>query len=236
MTDFSSQPQRPRRASHERQERGGRHERPRASQQAAGHRAAERAGAARPARSHARAAGDTARPASRVRARMSEQGRAHASGPVAARTRDRSAAKASPAQAVFGWCSSHLMLCIVVGVIVAVLVALYPPAKALYGARRTNAVLAQRLDAATSSAQTLQSEVDSLMTREGIEDEARRRGYVQEGDTAVDMDGVTDSGSATTDESVTNDSSTTTDEQPTPWYTSALDFIFGYDPSTQGVG
>uniref|UniRef100_UPI0025DFA332 hypothetical protein n=1 Tax=uncultured Parolsenella sp. TaxID=2083008 RepID=UPI0025DFA332 len=166
----------------------------------------------------------------------SEQGRAHASSRVASRGRERGAAKASPAQAVVGWCSSHLMLCIVVGVIVVVLGALYSPAKALYGARRTNAVLAQRLDAATSSAQTLQSEVDSLMTREGIEDEARRRGYVQEGDTAVDMDGVTDSGSATTDESVTNDTSATTDEEPTPWYTSVLDFIFGYDPSTQGVG
>ena len=47
---------------------------------------------------------------------------------------------------------------------------------------------------------------------------------------------MTDSGSATTDESVTNDTSATTDEEPTPWYTSVLDFIFDYDPSTQGVG
>ena len=127
------------------------------------------------------------------------------------------------------------MACIVVVVIVALVVALYPPAKALYGASRTNAVLAERLDAATSSATQLQGEVDSLMTREGIEDEARRRGYVSEGETAVDVDGVTDSGSAATDESVTGDSSQTTDAQE-PWYVSALDFFFGYDPSTQGVG
>lgn len=227
MTDFSSQPQRPRYASHER---------PRGAEGSARYRASDNARVARPthARDHAVQGRDQAR--GRVRERASEQGRAHASSRVASRGRERGAAKASPAQVVVGWCSSHLMLCIVVGVVVVVLGALYSPAKALYGARRTNAVLAQRLDAATSSAQTLQSEVDSLMTREGIEDEARRRGYVQEGDTAVDMDGVTDSGSATTDESVTNDTSATTDEEPTPWYTSVLDFIFGYDPSTQGVG
>ena len=143
----------------------------------------------------------------------------------------RAAAKAS---GILSWAGSHRAACVVV-VIVALVVALYPPAKALYGASRTNAVLAERLDAATSSATQLQGEVDSLMTREGIEDEARRRGYVSEGETAVDVDGVTDSGSATTDESVTGDSSQTTDAQE-PWYVSALDFFFGYDPSTQGVG
>lgn len=63
-------------------------------------------------------------------------------------------------------------------IVVALVVALYSPVKALYGAHRTNAVLAERLDAATASATQLQGEVDSLMTREGIEDEARRRGYV----------------------------------------------------------
>ena len=97
----------------------------------------------------------------------------------------------------------------------ALVAALYSPVKALYGAHRTNAVLAERLDAATASATQLQGEVDSLMTREGIED----------------------SGSATTDESVTGDSSQTQGQDAQdPWYVSALDFIFGYDPSTQGVG
>lgn len=144
----------------------------------------------------------------------------------------RAAAKAS---GILSWAGSHRVACIVVVVIIALVVALYPPAKALYGANRTNAVLAERLDAATSSATQLQGEVDSLMTREGIEDEARRRGYVGEGETAVDVDGVADSGSATTDESVTGGSSQTTDAQE-PWYVSALDFFFGYDPSTQGVG
>lgn len=144
----------------------------------------------------------------------------------------RAAAKAS---GILSWAGSHRVACIVAVAIVALVVALYPPAKALYGASRTNAVLAERLDAATSSATQLQGEVDSLMTREGIEDEARRRGYVSEGETAVDVDGVADSGSATTDESVTGGSSQTTDAQE-PWYVSALDFFFGYDPSTQGVG
>lgn len=122
-------------------------------------------------------------------------------------------------------------------VVVALIAALYSPVKALYGAHRTNAVLAERLDAATASATQLQGEVDSLMTREGIEDEARRRGYVGEGETAVEVGGIEDSGSATTDESVTGDSSQTQGQDAQdPWYVSVLDFIFGYDPSTQGVG
>lgn len=172
---------------------------------------------AAPTRGAAAGRGRTARP----------QGRGASEG-----AGSRAAAKAS---GILSWADSHRVACIVVVVIVALVVALYPPAKALYGASRTNAVLAERLDAATSSATQLQGEVDSLMTREGIEDEARRRGYVSEGETAVDVDGVTDSGSATTDESVTGDSSQTTDAQE-PWYVSALDFFFGYDPSTQGVG
>ena len=172
---------------------------------------------AAPARGAAAGRGRNARP----------QGRGASEG-----TGSRAAAKAS---GILSWAGSHRVACIVAVVIVALVVALYPPAKALYGASRTNAVLAERLDAATSSATQLQGEVDSLMTREGIEDEARRRGYVSEGETAVDVDGVADSGSATTDESVTGGSSQATDVQE-PWYVSALDFFFGYDPSTQGVG
>ena len=49
----------------------------------------------------------------------------------------------------------------------------------------------------------MQSQVDSLMTREGIEDEARRRGYVSEGDTPVDMSGVDDTGCPSADTTVT---------------------------------
>lgn len=177
---------------------------------------------------HARTTAAPARGAAAGRGRNARpQGRGASEG-----TDSRAAAKAS---GILSWAGSHRVACIVVVVIVALAVALYPPAKALYGASRTNAVLAERLDAATSSATQLQGEVDSLMTREGIEDEARRRGYVSEGETAVDVDGVADSGSATTDESVTGGSSQTTDAQE-PWYVSALDFFFGYDPSTQGVG
>ena len=197
---------------------------------------------ARPSASqHARARGGASGTSERPRTRASQRvasretsGRSRTRGRA---TSENTSKKTSAAQGIRGWVGSHMLVCIVAGVIVLALAMLYSPAKALYGARRTNAILSERLDAATSSAQTLQSEVDSLMTREGIEDEARRRGYVEEGDTAVDMDGVTDSGSATTDESVTNaDSSSSSDEEQTPWYTSVLDFIFGYDPSTQGVG
>ena len=164
--------------------------------------------------------------------RAATRGSRVAAGGSAGRAASRGATKAS---GIASWADAHRLVCIVVVGVVALVAALYAPAKALYSAQRTNAVLAERLDAATSSATQLQGEVDSLMTREGIEDEARRRGYVAEGETAVDVDGIEDSGSAATDESVTSDSSQTQDTE-NPWYVSVLDFIFGYDPSTQGVG
>ena len=133
---------------------------------------------------------------------------------------------ASQAQGVLAWTMEHRALSIALVAIVALALMLYPPLKALYGASRTNALLSATND-------TLRGEVDNLMTREGIEDEARRRGYVTEGDTPVDMSGVEDSGGASSDSTVSTDESTSTASDP--WYVSALDFIFGYNPADQGV-
>lgn len=140
---------------------------------------------------------------------------------------------ASQAQGVLAWAMEHRALSIALVAIVVLALMLYPPLKALYGASRTNVLLSTQLSSVTATNDTLQGEVDNLMTREGIEDEARRRGYVTEGDTPVDMSGVEDSGGASSDSTVSTDESASTASDP--WYVSALDFIFGYNPADQGV-
>lgn len=137
--------------------------------------------------------------------------------------------------AVAGWAGAHRALSIAMATVLVAVAMLYPPARAYYAAVRVNSVLSSQLSDVNASNDSLQSDVSSLMTKEGIEDEARRRGYVSKGDTAVDMSGVSDSGGATSDQtSATADG--TASSVAEPWYLSALDALFGYDPSTQGVG
>ncbi len=145
------------------------------------------------------------------------------------------APRVNPLTAVAGWAGAHRALSIAMATVLVVVAMLYPPARAYYAAARVNSVLSSQLYDVNASNDSLQSDVSSLMTKEGIEDEARRRGYVSKGDTAVDMSGVSDSGGATSDQaSATSDD--TASSAAEPWYLSALDAFFGYDPSTQGVG
>lgn len=132
-----------------------------------------------------------------------------------------------------GWASTHRALMFAFAALLGVVLFLYPPARAYYVAARNNAMLQAKVEQVNASNDVLQGEVNTLLTREGIEDEARRLGYVSEGDTAVDMSGVDDSGGATSDAGVTD--ATGTDMQTGAWYTPVLDALFGYDPSTQGV-
>ena len=145
------------------------------------------------------------------------------------------APRVNPLTAVAGWAGAHRALSIAMATVLVAVAMLYPPARAYYAAVRVNSVLSSQLSDVNASNDSLQSDVSSLMTKEGIEDEARRRGYVSKGDTAVDMSGVSDSGGATSDQaSATSDD--TASSAAEPWYLSALDALFGYDPSTQGVG
>lgn len=110
---------------------------------------------------------------------------------------------------------------------------LYEPARDLYVAKRQEGVLAAQLASIDSQNDALSDSVSSLTTREGIEDEARKRGYVTSGDTAVTVDGLDDStdtsSSGAASSTTANDASDSTDE---PWYVSALDFVFDYQPSS----
>ena len=134
---------------------------------------------------------------------------------AARQAKDAVAAKAA---AVGGFYASHKLLCIVVGVLVAAAVLLYGPAATYYRAWRAGLDLQVQYDALAQSNDQIQQQNDALLTREGIEEEARRRGYVGAGETGVVVEGLPD------------DSASSSDATPEyPWYVGVGDVIFGYE-------
>lgn len=114
--------------------------------------------------------------------------------------------------------AAHRVPLIVAGVALVLIVALYGPTCGLYQAWRENGVLQAEQARASEESAELESDINTLMTEDGIKDEARRRGYVEEGETRIVVDG------AEQEEGTADDART--DE--TPWYLSVADFIFQY--------
>ena len=97
-------------------------------------------------------------------------------------------------------------------------VLLYGPAATYYRAWRAGLDLQAQYDALAQSNDQIQQQNDALLTREGIEEEARRRGYVGAGETGVVVEGLPD------------DSASSSDATPEyPWYVGVGDVIFGYE-------
>ncbi len=143
------------------------------------------------------------------------------------RRQERAATHVSPAEAigsVMGFFAESRGRRILGGVLITIallVAALYGPAKSYYTAVRERDDLTTyyaRLEASNSS---LRDSIQYLQSTEGIEDEARKRGYVYEGETSAQIDGLED----------TTDDFTGTSEVPDveqPWYVQALDRFFGY--------
>lgn len=149
------------------------------------------------------------------RAERPERHNATARVEAARQAKDAVAAKAG---AVGGFYASHKLLCIVVGVLVAAVVLLYGPAATYYRAWRAGLDLQAQYDALAQSNDQIQQQNDALLTRKGIEEEARRRGYVGAGETGVVVEGLPD------------DSASSFDATPEyPWYVGVGDVIFGYE-------
>lgn len=149
------------------------------------------------------------------RAERPERHNATARVEAAQQARDAVAAKAS---AVSGFYASHKLLCIAVGVLVAAALLLYGPTATYYRAWRAGLDLQAQYDALAQSNDQIQQQNDALLTREGIEEEARRRGYVGAGETGVVVEGLPD------------DSASSSDVTPEyPWYVGVGDVIFGYE-------
>ena len=149
------------------------------------------------------------------RAERPERHNATARVEAAQHAKDAVAAKAG---AVGGFYASHKLLCIAVGVLVAAALLLYGPAATYYRAWRAGLELQAQYDALAQSNDQIQQQNDALLTRKGIEEEARRRGYVGAGETGVVVEGLPD------------DSTSSSDATPEyPWYVGVGDVIFGYE-------
>ena len=149
------------------------------------------------------------------RAERPERHNATARVEAAQHAKDVVAAKAG---AVGGFYASHKLLCIAVGVLVAAALLLYGPAATYYRAWRAGLDLQAQYDALAQSNDQIQQQNDALLTRKGIEEEARRRGYVGAGETGVVVEGLPD------------DSTSSSDATPEyPWYVGVGDVIFGYE-------
>ena len=116
-----------------------------------------------------------------------------------------------------GQLKSYKCPLIVLAVILVVVAALYAPARTYYSAWRTNGILQSSKDAIDQSNSAYESDNSRLMSSEGIQDEARKRGYVSEGETGVKVEGLDESSSS-------SDLSSDSD----PWYITVLDFVFSY--------
>lgn len=107
---------------------------------------------------------------------------------------------------------------IVVAIVAVAVLMLYSPLQQLYAAWRTNSELSDTYDELVSENEELNDELERLQTLEGIEDEARDLGYVEEGETGVIVEGLDDDSDDEEEE-----------EESDPWYVVFGDFIFQYE-------
>ena len=133
-------------------------------------------------------------------------------------------------EAARDWVAGHRVAVSALAVLVVVVAALFGPAKDYYVAVRTGQVLQQRYDEVSAQNVELRQDDDRLQSQEGIEDEARRRGYVSKGETPVEVEGGQDGSQ--------QDDPTTPETYPDQraWYVRVLDALFGYDPETTWDG
>ena len=113
----------------------------------------------------------------------------------------------------------HLGVLVALGTVLLCVVALYEPARQCYQAWRDNGVLRAQNEQAEAENNELQQDYDRLLTLDGVEEEARKRGYVSEGETSVTVEGLPDDGSQ---------EDADPQDAPEPWYVSLGDLVFGY--------
>lgn len=182
--------------------------RPRSSERAA------RPSVARAARKDERTSKSVRKPA---RAAKKQQAPARARGPIA----ERAARRAKWGRAdLLDFASRHRVPLIAVASVLLFILFFYGPAKNLYQAWRTEGIRQAELSELTAANETYQQDIDRLQTREGIEDEARRRGYVAEGEKSIVVEGLETEGDAQGEV-----------EDETPWYLRLTDTIFQYEES-----
>ena len=117
-----------------------------------------------------------------------------------------------------------VMFVLVVALTVAVL---FAPLRDLYIANRRLDTLQETYDALLAENDSIRAQLESLQTREGIENEARARGYVEPGETKVVVNGLPQSEEEDAAAAAVHDIELPDNR---PWYVRTLDSIFGYEP------
>lgn len=152
-----------------------------------------------------------------TRERQSETARYHAAKSHRQKVAATGAAVAEKAGGAWGFVVAHRLPFVILAAVLVVIAMLYGPARIYYQAWRSGLNLQSQYDALVQSNEEVQQQNDRLLTLDGIEDEARKRGYVSEGETGINVQGLTE-------EDSTSDTTTTSN----PWYVDVLDTIFFY--------
>lgn len=129
--------------------------------------------------------------------------------------------------------TQRLRRIILVAVIVFSMLAIYPAVHDYYVAIRTHEDLEAYQSQLETSNTQLKSYISYLESTDGIEDEARKRGYVGSDETGVEVDGLDESDSSEEGSSAVANTDTSEVQQSLPWYKRLLDALFGYVSEVQ---
>lgn len=118
---------------------------------------------------------------------------------------------------------NHTKLVVFLGVVIFLLVGLYPPIRGYYHAVREHDELLLNQQKLEEDQKRLESEVHGLQTKEGIIDEAHKQGLVSGGEESARVEGL----DKKKDEN-------TVQRPDYPWYIKVGDFVFGFTPGDSG--
>ena len=118
---------------------------------------------------------------------------------------------------------NHTKLVIFLGVVIFLLVGLYPPIRGYYHAVREHDELLLNQQKLEEDQKRLESEVQGLQTKEGIIDEAHKQGLVSGDEESARVEGL----DKKKDEN-------TVQRPDYPWYIKVGDFVFGFTPGDSG--
>ena len=118
---------------------------------------------------------------------------------------------------------NHTKLVVFLGVVIFLLVGLYPPIRGNYHAVREHDELLLNQQKLEEDQKRLVSEVQGLQTKEGIIDEAHKQGLVSGGEESARVEGL----DKKKDEN-------TVQRPDYPWYIKVGDFVFGFTPGDSG--
>ena len=118
---------------------------------------------------------------------------------------------------------NHTKLVVFLGVVIFLLVGLYPPIRGYYHAVREHDELLLNQQKLEEDQKRLESEVQGLQTKEGIIDEAHKQGLVSGDEESARVEGL----DKKKDEN-------TVQRPEYPWYIKVGDFVFGFTPGDSG--